>query len=207
MNSLFDGRVNARSVVEDFAGQYGKALVDRFEKGAKAEFETFYTRLVLKTLLPIEKQSVEVYMRKLLSVLQDEIFESLVLAVKHSGNGAANTFEVARFDEEHKVYFVGLDVSEQIADCSCKMFEFEGILCRHVIAVFKVTNIFMLPQHYILKPWTKDAKDEAVMDVMLSVELQGSFPRGKNSYFDVLYWEAVKCAEEGWRLTIVLRLH
>lgn len=207
MNSLFDGRVNARSVLEDFAEQYGKALDDRFEKGAKAEFETFYTRPVLKTLLPIEKQAAEVYTRKLFSVLQDEIFESLVLAVKHSGNGAANTFEVARFDEEHKVYFVGLDVSEQIANCSCKMFEFEGILCRHVIAVFKVTNIFMLPQHYILKPWTKDAKDEAVMDVMLSVVLQGSLPKGKNSYFDVLYWEAVKCAEEGWRLTIVLRLH
>lgn len=35
------------------------------------------------------------------------------------------------------------------------------------------------------------------MDVMLSVELQGSLPKGKNSYFVVLYWEAVKCAEEG----------
>lgn len=45
-----------------------------------------------------------------------------MLAVKRSGNGTANTFEVARFDEERKVYFVELDVSEQIANCSCKMF-------------------------------------------------------------------------------------
>lgn len=178
-------------------GLYGKALDDRFEKQAKAEFETFYTRPVLKTLLPIGKQAAEVYTRKLFSVSQDGIFESHVLAVKRSGNRVANTFEIARFDEEHKLYFVELDVSEQIANSSCKMFEFEGILCRHVIAVFKVANIFMLQQHYILKRWAKDAKDEAVMDVMLSVELRGSLPKGKNSYFDVLYGEAVKCAEEG----------
>ncbi|KAK9194873.1 hypothetical protein WN944_005580 [Citrus x changshan-huyou] len=55
----------------------------------------------------------------------------------------------------------------------------------------------MLPQHYILKQWSTDVKDEADMDMMISVELQGSFPKGKNSYFDVLYQEAVKCAEKG----------
>ncbi|KAK9197482.1 hypothetical protein WN943_005620 [Citrus x changshan-huyou] len=42
-----------------------------------------------------------------------------------------------------------------------------------------------------------NAKDEADMDTMISVELQGSLPKGKNSYFDVLYQEAVKCAEKG----------
>lgn len=40
-------------------------------------------------------------------------------------------------------------------------------------------------------------KDEADMDMMISVELQGSFPKGENSYFGVLYQEAVKCAEKG----------
>ncbi|KAK2663311.1 hypothetical protein Ddye_001885 [Dipteronia dyeriana] len=107
----------------------------------------------------MEKQAAEIYTRNLFSLFQDEIFESLVLAVKHSeDNGGTGTYEVARFDEEHKVYFVALDVSEQTATCSCKMFEFEGILCRHVIAVFKATNIFMLPEHYVFKRWTKNAK-------------------------------------------------
>ncbi|KAJ0098653.1 hypothetical protein Patl1_21809 [Pistacia atlantica] len=198
VNSLFEGYVNARTTLQDFAEQYEKALDDRNEKEARAEFETFYTKPVLKTPLPMEKQIAEVYTRKLFSIFQDEIFESLVLAVKLiESNGETSTYEIARFDEEEKAYFVALNVSEQIASCSCKMFEFEGILCRHVIAVFKATNIFMLPQHYILKRWTKSAKDEAVLDVLPSVALQSNSQKGKNSYYDILHQEAVKCAEEG----------
>ncbi|XP_031286624.1 protein FAR1-RELATED SEQUENCE 5-like [Pistacia vera] len=198
VNSLFEGYVNARTTLQDFAEQYEKALDDRYEKEARAEFETFYTKPILKTPLPMEKQVAEVYTRKLFSIFQDEIFESLVLAVKLSeSNGETSTYEIARFDEEEKAYFVTLNVSEQIASCSCKMFEFEGILCRHVIAVFKATNIFMLPQHYILKRWTKSAKDEAVLDVLPSVALQSNSQKGKNSYYDILHQEAVKCAEEG----------
>ncbi|KAL5739173.1 hypothetical protein ACOSQ2_028353 [Xanthoceras sorbifolium] len=198
VNSLFDGYVNARTTLQDFAEQYEKALDDRYEKEARAEFETFYTKPVLKTPLPMEKQAAEIYTGKLFSLFQDEIFDSLVLAVKHSeDNGGTSTYEVARFDEEHRIYFVALDVSEQTATCSCKMFEFEGILCRHVIAVFKATNIFMLPEHYVLKRWTKNAKDEAVLDAHPSVETRGNSQTGKNSYYDVLYQEAIKCAEEG----------
>ncbi|XP_021297802.1 protein FAR1-RELATED SEQUENCE 5-like [Herrania umbratica] len=198
VNSLFDGYVSAGTTLQDFAEQYEKALDDRYEKEARAEFETFYTKPVLKTPLPMEKQAAEVYTRKLFSVFQDEIYESLVLAVNLSQDeGLSRTYEVARFDEEHKVYFVGLNIADQMASCSCKMFEFEGILCRHVIAVVKATNIFLLPQHYILKRWTRNAKDEAMLDAMPSVEMNGNSREGKNSQYNLLYQEAVKCAEEG----------
>ncbi|EEF36276.1 hypothetical protein RCOM_0524500 [Ricinus communis] len=74
------------------------------------------------------------------------------------------------------------------------MFEFDGILCRHAIAIFKAANIFVLPQHYILKRWTRNAKDEAILDVQSSFEIQGNSRRGKYSH---LYQEAIKCVEEG----------
>lgn len=34
-------------------------------------------------------------------------------------------------------YDSAITTAVQIANCSCKMFEFEGILCRHVIAAFR----------------------------------------------------------------------
>ncbi|XP_059644168.1 protein FAR1-RELATED SEQUENCE 5-like [Cornus florida] len=198
VNSLFDGYVNARTTLQDFAEQYQKALDDRYEKEAKAEFETFYTKPILKTPLPIEKQAAEVYTRKMFTIFQDEIFESLVLAVKLSrDNGETSTYEVARFDEGHKLYFVDFNLSVQRASCSCKKFQFEGILCRHVVAVFKATNIFMLPPYYILKRWTRSAKDEVMLDVLPCVEMQGNSQRGKNSLYNILYQEAIKCVEEG----------
>lgn len=65
VNSLFDGYVNARTTLQDFAEQYVRALDDRYEKEAKAELETVYTKPILKTPLPMEKQAAEVYTRKL----------------------------------------------------------------------------------------------------------------------------------------------
>lgn len=196
VNSLFDGYVNAGTTLHDLAKQYEKALDERYEKESKAEFETFYTKPVLKTPLPVEKQGADVYTRRMFTIFQEEVFHSLVFAVKLSGeDGGTNTYEVARFNEEQKVYFVAFRVAEQLASCSCKMFEFEGILCRHVLAVFKATNVFTLPQGYILKRWTRNAKEEAMLD--LGTELQGNSQKIRNLQYNILYQEAVRCAEEG----------
>lgn len=198
VNSLFDGYVNAGTTSQDFAEQYEKALDERYEKEAKAEFETFYTKPVLKTPLPVEKQGADIYTRNMFTIFQDEVFESLVFAVKLSAeDGGTRTYEVARFNEEHKIYFVAFNIAEQLASCSCKMFEFEGILCRHVLAVFKATNVFTLPPCYILKRWTRNAKEEAMLDVLPCIDLQGNSQKGRNLQYNVLYQEAIKCAEEG----------
>ncbi|XP_059452046.1 protein FAR1-RELATED SEQUENCE 5-like [Corylus avellana] len=198
VNSLFGGYVNARTTLQDFAKQYEKALDDRYEKEARAEFDTFYTKPVLKTPLPMEKQAADIYTRKIFTVFQDEVFESLALAVKFSGeDGGTSTYEVARFDEEHKAHFVCSNVAEHVASCSCKMFEFEGVLCQHVLAVFKAKNIFMLPQHYILKRWTRTAKDEAILDAQACGETQGNSQKSKSLQYNILYQEAIKCADEG----------
>ncbi|KAL6287774.1 hypothetical protein ACE6H2_012164 [Prunus campanulata] len=198
VNSLFDGYVNSGTTLQDFAEQYEKALDERYEKEAKAEFETFYTKPVLKTPLPVEKQGAGIYTRNMFTIFQDEVFESLLFAVKLSAeDGGTSTYEVSRFDEEDKTYFVGFNIAEQLASCSCKMFEFEGILCRHVLAVFKATNVFTLPQCYILKRWTRNAKEEVMLDLLPCVELQANSQKGRNLQYNILYQEAIKCAEEG----------
>ncbi|KAI5340854.1 hypothetical protein L3X38_020128 [Prunus dulcis] len=198
VNSLFDGYVNSGTTLQDFAEQYEKALDERYEKEAKAEFETFYTKPVLKTPLPVEKQGADIYTRNMFTIFQDEVFESLLFAVKLSAeDGGTSTYEVSRFDEEHKTYVVAFNIAEQLASCSCKMFEFEGILCRHVLAVFKATNVFILPQCYILKRWTRNAKEEVMLDLLPCVELKANSQKGRNLQYNILYQEAIKCAEEG----------
>ncbi|KAM4123559.1 hypothetical protein ACB094_01G167400 [Castanea mollissima] len=188
-----------------FAGMYAtqqstsvNSLFDGY-KEARAESETFYTKPVLKTPLPMEKQAANIYTRKFFIIFQEEVFESLALAVKFTGeDGGRGTYEVARFDEEHKCFFVCFNIAEQIASCSYKMFKFEGLLCRHVLAVFKAKNVFMLPHHYILKRWTmKHRCDEAILDVQVHGEMQGKSQKGTKLQYNILYQEAIKCAEEG----------
>lgn len=37
-------------------------------------------------------------------------------------------------------------------------FQFDGILCRHMLAFFRVKQVFHFPDKYILKRWRQDAK-------------------------------------------------
>nr|XP_051198811.1 protein FAR1-RELATED SEQUENCE 5-like [Lolium perenne] len=51
-----------------------------------------------------------------------------------------------------------------IAKCSCKLFECKGILCRHIIRVFRASKLNELPSIYVLKRWEKKCKRDAVYD-------------------------------------------
>ncbi|XP_075660953.1 protein FAR1-RELATED SEQUENCE 1-like [Castanea sativa] len=53
---------------------------------------------------------------------------------------------------------------EKIVSCSCRKFERGGILCSHALKILDVMDIKVLPEKYILKRWTKDAKNEIVQD-------------------------------------------
>lgn len=40
------------------------------------------------------------------------------------------------------------------ANCSCQMFDYEGIPCNHILCILKQEMIFVLPYQYILRRWT-----------------------------------------------------
>jgi len=54
--------------------------------------------------------------------------------------------------------------SNYIAHYSCKMFECEGIPCRHILCILKA-KLNKLPQYYILSRWTKMAHTKPIFDV------------------------------------------
>lgn len=70
---------------------------------------------------------------------------------------------MANFGEENKAHIVMFNSLETQGSCNCQMFEHMGILCRHVLNTFRVENVLLLPSHYILKRWTRNAK-EFIMD-------------------------------------------
>lgn len=59
-----------------------------------------------------------------------------------------------------KVCFIeGENESEFDVKCNCKLFEFRGILCKHIVKVLHFERfIFTVPTKYILRRWRKDIK-------------------------------------------------
>ncbi|KAL0437121.1 UNVERIFIED_CONTAM: protein FAR1-RELATED SEQUENCE 3 [Sesamum radiatum] len=193
-SSFFDGYVNQQTTLPMFFRQYERALETSFEREVEADFDTICTTPVLRTPSPMEKQAANLYTRRIFSKFQEELVETFVYTANRvDGDGQNSTYRVAKFEDDHKAYFVSLNIAEMKANCSCKMFEYSGILCRHVLTVFTVTNVLTLPSHYILKRWTRNAKTMVVADEHSEIQVHESLTTRYNN----LCKEAIRFAEEG----------
>ncbi|KAJ4764500.1 Protein FAR1-RELATED SEQUENCE 5 [Rhynchospora pubera] len=56
-----------------------------------------------------------------------------------------------------QTYEVHINKMKELVCCSCKGFEFEGLLCSHALKVMHHVDMEHLPTRYILKRWCKDA--------------------------------------------------
>ncbi|KAL7261521.1 hypothetical protein ACSBR1_000039 [Camellia fascicularis] len=197
VNSFFDGYINASTNIHVLIKQYEKAMGSRFEKEVKADYDTINTAPVLKTPSPMEKQAANLYTRKIFMKFQEELVETLANpATVIDDKGSEIMYRVAKFGEDHKAQFIRFNVFEKKATCSCQMYEFSGILCRHILAVFRVTNVLTLPSHYILKRWTRSAKSGLVLDDHTLV-LPCNSQESSAARHDNLCREAIKYVEEG----------
>lgn len=57
-----------------------------------------------------------------------------------------------------------MDKENQIAYCTCHMFEFEGVLCRRVLLVLQQVGIGKVPQQYIRERWSKHIGNKSELD-------------------------------------------
>lgn len=157
---FFDGfSSSAPATTQLLIKQYEKVVSTWHEKELKDDFDTSNIMPGLKTPSPMEKQAANLYTRRIFMKFQGELVETLANpATVYEDTGTITTFRVAKFGEEHKAHIVRFNVFEMKATCGCRMFEFSGITCRHILSVFRAKNVLMLPSEYVLKRWTRNAK-------------------------------------------------
>ncbi|ESQ50111.1 hypothetical protein EUTSA_v10001905mg [Eutrema salsugineum] len=193
-SSFFDGYVNQQTTLPMFFRLYERAMESWFEMEIDADIDTVNTPPVLKTPSPMENQAANLFTRKIFAKFQEELVETFAYTANRiDDDGTNSTFRVAKFENDNKAYLVTFCYPEMRANCSCQMFEHSGILCRHVLTVFTVTNILTLPPQYILRRWTRNAKSVVGLDEHVSENGHDSLIHRYNH----LCREAIKYAEEG----------
>ncbi|XP_061367358.1 protein FAR1-RELATED SEQUENCE 9 [Gastrolobium bilobum] len=197
LNFFFDGYVNASTTLQVLVRQYEKAVSTWHERELKADYDTTNSSPVLKTPSPMEKQAASLYTRKIFMKFQEELVETLANpATKIDDSGTITTYRVAKFGENQKSHIVTFNSFEMKASCSCQMFEYSGIICRHILAVFRAKNVLTLPSQYVLKRWTRNAKVGALLDEHAS-ESPSSSRESVTARYNNLRQEAIKYVEEG----------
>ncbi|KAI4297868.1 hypothetical protein L6164_037729 [Bauhinia variegata] len=197
LNFFFDGYVNASTTIQMLVKQYEKAVSTWRERELKADFDTTNSSPDLKTPSPMEKQAANLYTRRIFMKFQEELVETLANpATKVDDSGTITTYRVAKFGEDQKAHMVTFNSFEMKASCSCQMFEFSGIICRHILAVFRAKNVLTLPSQYVLKRWTRNAKTGALLDEQTS-EFPSNSHESSTVRYNNLRQEAIKYVEEG----------
>ncbi|XP_074266992.1 protein FAR1-RELATED SEQUENCE 5-like [Silene latifolia] len=107
----------------------------------------------LKTELPIEKHGAIIYTHAVFKVFQEE-----VMAADSCGVDDFETEEHVRIihvidAEAGRIFKVRLDLRSTDAVCECKLFERIGLLCRHIVWVYKGKGIGRIPSKYIVDRW------------------------------------------------------
>ena len=204
MHKIFQRHSITSTTPRDIAVQFDKAMANIYEKEIQAESLALSTRPILKTPSPIEKLTSEIYTKTVFDVFQEELIESSGFVVNRVEEGAVSQYRVARIDDARISYIVMVHASENRISCSCCKFEFTGILCRHVIRVYLSMGMVMLPEDYILRRWTKNAKKNHML-LEHGDLLQDSNHKAMSLRCNDIFRDAIRYAEEGMTSAVVYK--
>ncbi|XP_031101640.1 protein FAR-RED ELONGATED HYPOCOTYL 3-like [Ipomoea triloba] len=161
VNSFFDKYVHKNTTLQEFVKQYEAVLQDRYEEEAKADSYTSNEQPVLKTSSPFEKHMAGVYTHSVFTKFQIEavgVVACVLVSQKQDEKGSI-TYRIKDCEKDQDfMVIVNEDKPEEVS-CTCHLFELKGYVCRHVMVVLQIRGISTIPQQYVMKRWTKNAKN------------------------------------------------
>ncbi|XP_055960382.1 protein FAR1-RELATED SEQUENCE 5-like [Mercurialis annua] len=152
--------------ISQFFKHFERVLEDKRYNELKAEYSSREKLPKLRMQKsPLLQQAAKIYTPPIFELFQNEYDWSLAAFIK-SRQEIQESYEysVAIFDREGVYNVKGVPSAETVT-CSCKKFETFGILCCHALKVLDVMDIKLIPDHYIVKRWTRKAKSENVENV------------------------------------------
>ncbi|EPS67201.1 hypothetical protein M569_07575, partial [Genlisea aurea] len=173
LKSFSGNTLTPQTPLDEFIIRFEKAVEQHREDERKEDFNSFNLQAVLHTKDPIEEQCRRLYTMEMFKIFQKELLECYsYVGIKINVEGTISRYLVQKCGNGDERNTVAFNTSNLNVSCSCKMFEFEGILCRHALKVFQIMNIRELPSRYILHRWSKNAKYGILRDMESAGGLQ-----------------------------------
>ncbi|KAF7144470.1 hypothetical protein RHSIM_Rhsim04G0171600 [Rhododendron simsii] len=165
-HAFFKRYVSENNSLWDFVTRFDRALSKLRHNELDLDHKDLNEKPPLKTVAPMELTMSELYTRAIFYKFQDELHQILAYVVTMTHEDEHRyLYNVERVKVSgSRVRQILVEKSSKHASCSCKMFESDGIPCRHLLAFFSRMQVIDLPNEYILRRWTKSAKAMRVID-------------------------------------------
>ncbi|XP_058181190.1 protein FAR1-RELATED SEQUENCE 5-like [Rhododendron vialii] len=150
-HSFFKRYVSLDNSMLDFVTRFNNALSRLRHNELDLDHKDVNEKPILRTSWLMEKRMIEIYTLDIFKKFQEEIFQigAYVLTLTHEDEHRC-VWEVQREEmEAARGRKVSVDKLSNHVTCSCKMFEFDGIPCRHMLACLFRMQIRELPTKYI----------------------------------------------------------
>uniref|UniRef100_A0ACD5Y614 Uncharacterized protein n=3 Tax=Avena sativa TaxID=4498 RepID=A0ACD5Y614_AVESA len=196
MNDFYKKYFATKATLEVFLTQFDLSIESRYEEEAKADMDTSLNMVTTKTASPIEKQAACTYTKAVFGKFQEEFTESLGYIIRKTKDGCISKYNIMKDEYSSDTFCVTYNASTKMAKCSCKYFEFSGILCRHILGVFLIVDPHLLPPAYFLKRWTWKARDDGLLEYNGDNHHQDAC-QSITSRYNALCADAIRCAEKG----------
>ncbi|XP_031480492.1 protein FAR1-RELATED SEQUENCE 5-like isoform X1 [Nymphaea colorata] len=169
INNLLKRYLNSKLDMLTFLNNYEELVDDQrreeFKEDNKAR-ETAPAMLYTNLL----REAAKVYTPTIFEMVRKEALGVLDCNVDCLSEDAYKSKYKVTSMQSVKDHIVSFDSSNFTISCSCKKFEFIGILCCHALKVLDHLKVKQIPERYILKRWTKNAKSGVTTHVMVQTD-------------------------------------
>lgn len=146
-----------------------KALCRLREKAKKDDFDNMNSTPVLETHMRVmEKDVANIFTHDLYLLIKDEIVKENKFVISRVEKSTdKKLYLLAQYNHPNREWSVDMYHTSPKMEmiCSCKMFESDGIPCRHIFCVLKSEHIDKFPAALVNKRWTKKARSEIIVPI------------------------------------------
>ncbi|XP_010276948.1 PREDICTED: protein FAR1-RELATED SEQUENCE 5-like isoform X2 [Nelumbo nucifera] len=166
MNGCLRKYLNIKHDLSRFLLHFEKVVADKRYEELKAEFAATQSMPTLTVQVEILKYVSRIYTPPIFSMFYNEVWQQLNCSIEEDHVVSETITEyIVSVSGKNRQYTVAFNSSDDSISCSCKKFDYIGILCGHALKVLDYRRIKMIPPRYILRRWTVDAK---VTDIVTS---------------------------------------
>ncbi|CAL8174028.1 unnamed protein product [Prunus armeniaca] len=165
-HAFFKQYISRRNSLMDFITRFQRVLSHQRQNELLADHINAFEKPQCALLMTMDKKMAEIYTKAMFQKFEHELMQSLPCFMELKMDDASKAiYKVSeRKRGKTRVTEVVYDKYSDQWSCSCKGFEFIGILCCHALALLKREQIEYLPNKYILNRWKKTAKSGFVSD-------------------------------------------
>ncbi len=151
-----------------FFTHFERAVQGKLDKELGSEYESGKKMPRIKMKTPMLLQVSQLYTPCIFEAFQSEYERSMAAYARATNKTNEYIVGIGALDGKSTVEeecLVVSDPSDQMVSYTCRQFERCRIMCSHALKVLDMMNIKLLPDQYILKRWTREARCGTVQDI------------------------------------------